>query len=153
MKLTQFMALSQNIKGGTFKRVMYQTQQKCYKDHEGEVVKITTGIYRLKCAYGNLNWVKARDTESTEVKPQTVVNWVVKNLVELTEKGHLIWMYTDKHHRPVSTYYYKGNPVSKQWLIDNHICSESMLKGSYNENQPKNHPIKKYVEDIIQIGA
>lgn len=153
MKLNEFLNKANGVKGGAFVGVEYKTEQKCYKEHQGEVVKITYGVFRLKCAYGNLNWVKERDTESTEIKPQKVVDWVVKNLVELTEKGHLVWLYTDKHHKPHSKYYYKGQEVNKQWLIDNGICSESMIKGYFNPNQPQNHPIKKYVEDIIEVRA
>lgn len=129
-------------KVGRIAKITYQSPM------DNEVVKITIGCYKMGYNYGNDKRVKSRATMGVETKARKSSDTTIDNYLVVNKNGELklrLFTTINNHLKAKTTYYYKGNIVEKQWLIDN---------GLIKEQPPREKPtmITIMLKNLLAIG-
>jgi len=116
---------SMGYKVGRIAKITYQHPL------DNEVTKVTIGYYKMGYPYKNDSRVKEaqalREAMGIEKKPRATTDTTIDNYFILNKLGELklkLFTTINKHLKSKTTYYYKGNEVSKQWLLDNGLIKE-----------------------------
>ena len=128
----EFKDFQKNYRVGTYVNGEWTSQKKTTASHkQDKVIKVSKGVLRLGVKYANLQSVKDK---GIEVQPLTYGEYVEQSenyLIEYKGQKYVrVYPSKNKNHKITSKYYLNGKEVEKQYLIDNGICTESMLGSS-----------------------
>ena len=132
MKLELFAKWKESYVVGSYVKMVWKSPKKTFKTHSGDIVeKVSVGVNRLGVDYSHL---KSVNRPANELSYGEYMKGLEKFIIEYNG-SYLLRVYPSKskNHKIKSTYYLNGKPTTKEYLIANGICSESMLSGSTNE--------------------
>lgn len=128
-----------------------------------DIVKVSEGFVKTGIFYGNLRVIKERNlTDNVTIDLNTYVSpfknyHTVKGyetyLLEHNDNGKtnviLYLPYGFKNLKSTVKYYYKGNEVSKQWLLDNGLVKDYMVTSGNNETGR----FTVDINNLLQLGT
>ncbi len=139
MTIEKVLQFINSTRKGTFQKMISETQIT-----EG-VVKKVESIIRVGIDNKNRAANKNKVVGDLPWGEFTLEHYIIEHTNKKGEHNVYLRYYTT-HHRPKVTYLYQGQEVSKQYLIDNGIISESKLKS--NDSDVRNININ----NIIRLG-
>lgn len=142
MEFTNIKKFINSTKPGTFQKMLSKTQI------TEDVVKQVESVIKVGILNKNRKEILEKNKIINDKLPYGSY-LIDKYIIEHTNKNgeyNLYLRYYTTHHRPKVKYFYQGQEVTKQYLIDNKIITESKLKS--NDSSVRNINIK----NIIRLG-
>lgn len=139
MKKETILEFIKATKKGTFQKMISETQI------TEDLVKRVESVIRVGIDNKNRADNKNKVTGDLPWGEFTLEYYIIEHTNKNGEHNVYLRYYTTKH-RPKVKYFYQGQEVTKQYLIDNKIISESKLKS--NDSSVRNINIK----NIIRLG-
>jgi hypothetical protein len=132
MKLELFAKFVESYVNGSYVKMEWKSVKKTLKAHKSDIVeKVSVGVNRLGIEYSNLSSV---NRPSQGLAYGEFMENLEKFIIEYKGTYYLrVYPSKSSSHKITSVYYLNGEPTTKEYLIENGICSESALKGSTDE--------------------
>lgn len=129
MKREQFEEFKKTYKVGTYVSACWSSQKKTLKGHKEDIVtKVSKGVVRLGIDFSHMKTV---NRVANSLAYGEYMKGLEKFIIEYNENLYLrMYPSFSKTHKVKSMYFLNGEPTTKDYLITNGICSESMLKSS-----------------------
>ena len=119
-----------NLKNGKYRKITYKSE-KVLKRKGVTITKITSGVYRFGCGYGNVVKKEFDTTNDLKANSKPFGEFLegYHNLVSQKDEKQYLWVFNSKNrkHRPHTTYLLNGEETTKEYLIEN----------GYLDNKPK----------------
>lgn len=151
MEYNLFNQKVENVKNGKFIYMVwcsYPQGTKEYKQYNGRIQKVTSGVVRLGIDYSHLAENVGKPTGHLKSGYWKTRNLVIENVDknEMVSLKLRVYPTKNKKHKSKTKWYFDGVEVTKEWLIDNHYMKEPT---------PRTEPLICFdikVENIIQLG-
>lgn len=142
MKKETILEFINSTKPGTFQKMISETQI------TEDLIKRVESVIKVGILNKNRKEILEKNKIINDKLPYGSY-LIDKYIIEHTNKNNeynLYLRYYTTHHKAKVKYFYKGQEVTKQYLIDNKIVSESKIKS--NDSSVRNINIK----NIIRLG-
>lgn len=138
MTFNEIEKIFRNYKKGSFKKIEWERNLKL-KDGR-TFTKRTSTTARFLINYANIKTVKDRLAEreaASEIREIKPTEWLIKNLVKITETGKVVLVvFTSAKHKSNSKYYDQdGKEVQVKDIVDQMYAKDKPKSGTHKAEQ------------------